>query len=83
MRDFFINLKTPFFSTKPDMDCVFNLKDKVDSLVEDYAGQFEELAIINSAIKFINGIDQQLSRLPLSESRLIGDIRIQRSTLTS
>jgi len=81
MKDLFVELKTSFFLTRPDIDCVANLKAKVNDLVKDYAGSFEELTIINSTIKFLNGVDQQLSLLPLLESRTIGDIRIQRQTL--
>ena len=81
MRDFFVKLKTPFFSTKPNEDCLVQLKPKVESLIEDYADKFEELTVVNSVLKFINGVDQQLSLLPVLQSRLVGDIRIQRQTL--
>ena len=81
MRDLFVSLKTSFFATIPDSNCLVNLKSKVDALVQDFANKFEELSIINSAIGFINGVDQQLTLLPLLQSAVIGDIRIQRQSL--
>ncbi len=81
MRNLFIELKQAFFITKPDGDCVIKLKQKLDDMVEEYAGKFSELSIVSSALGFVEGVNQQLSQLPLLQTRQIGDIRIQRQTL--